>query len=140
MTNRLLPLASLFVLVAGAVPAWGAELVVVNNACTETALSKDVLKSLYSGRKRSLPGGQRVEVLTVDGAVHEHFVSDLLDSTPAQFTTYWQRLVFIGQGKMPRSFASEKDLLAYIAATPGALGYIDAATPHDGVKVLTIGE
>jgi hypothetical protein len=121
-------------------PGWSAELIVVNPATTETAIGVDVLRSLYSGRKKSLPDGEHVEILVLDGPVHEHFVTGMLDSSPNQFTTYWQRLVFIGQGKLPRSFASEKDELAYIAAHPGTIGYIDANTPHDGVKVLVISE
>jgi hypothetical protein len=120
--------------------ACGSEIVIVNTAATDTAIGKDVLKALYNGRKRSLPSGSRVEILDLDGPVHDRFVNDLLDSSPAQYTTYWQRLVFTGQGKLPRVFSSEKDLVAYVAATPGAIGYIDAATPHDGVKVLTISE
>ena len=135
-------IASLTLLaVATATPVAAAELVVVNAASTETAIPRDVLKALYSGRKRALPDGERVEILALaDGAVHERFLADYLDSTPSQFTTYWSRLVFIGQGKMPRSFATEKDLLDHLAAHPGCIGYIDAATPHDGVKVLTVTE
>lgn len=137
MTPRLIIIATV-ICATLAVPAWGAELVIVNTAATDTGVSKDVLKALYNGRKRSLPSGARVEILDLDGAVHDRFVTDMLDSSPAQYTTYWQRLVFTGQGKLPRVFASEKDLVAYVAATPGAIGYIDAATAHDGVKVLTI--
>jgi hypothetical protein len=139
MTPRLIIIATV-ICAALAVPAWGAELVIVNPATTDAGIGKDVLKALYNGRKRSLPSGARVEILDLDGAVHDRFVTDMLDSSPAQYTTYWQRLVFTGQGKLPRVFASEKDLVAYVAATPGAIGYIDAATAHDGVKVLTISE
>jgi ABC-type phosphate transport system substrate-binding protein len=125
---------------AMAMPAWGAEIVIVNSATTDTGIPKDVLKAIYNGRKRSLPSGTRVEVLDLDGPVHDQFVSNVLDSSPAQYTTYWQKLVFTGQGKLPRVFASEHDMVAYVAATPGAIGYIESATPHDGVKVLTISE
>jgi hypothetical protein len=126
---------------ACAAPSWGAELVIVNPACSATSLTQDVLKALYTGRKRSLPDGERVEILVLDGPpVHERFVADLLDSTTEQFASYWKRQVFIGQGKLPRSFDSESDLVAYVASHPGSLGYIDAATPHDKVKVLSIHE
>jgi hypothetical protein len=126
---------------AAAPAAAGAELVVVNPDCNAAMISAGELKALYGGRKRSLPDGERMEILVLaDSPIHERFLADYLGSTPDQFSTYWERLVFIGQGKLPRSFASEKELLAYVAATPGAIGYIDAGTPHDGVKVLTISQ
>ena len=47
-------------------------------------------------------------------------------------------MVFSGKGKMPKSFDSEEDLIAFVAEHDEALGYIDSATGHDAVKALTI--
>jgi ABC-type phosphate transport system substrate-binding protein len=135
---RLIPVVALALVGLTMASAGGAELVVVNPACQETSLPQHVLKALYSGRKRSLPDGERVEILVIDAPVHDRFVIDLLDGSPAQFASDWKRLVFLGQGKQPRSFASEAELLTYVAATPGCIGYIDAGTDHPGVKVLTV--
>ncbi len=33
---------------------------------------------------------------------------------------------------------TEAELVAHVIATPGAIGYVDADTPHDGAKVLVI--
>jgi hypothetical protein len=46
--------------------------------------------------------------------------------------------VFSGKGQLPRAFADEASLVAFVARTPGAIGYIDAATPHDGVTVVPV--
>jgi len=138
LAPRLIPVIALALAGLPMASAGGAELVVVNPACQEISLPSHVLKALYSGRKRSLPDGERVEVLVVDAPVHDRFVFDLLDSSPSQFASDWKRLVFLGQGKQPHSFASEAELITYIAATPGCIGYIDAGTDHPGVKVLTV--
>jgi hypothetical protein len=39
---------------------------------------------------------------------------------------------------MPAAFATEAELVAFVAATPGAVGYIDSATPHEGVKEVAV--
>jgi hypothetical protein len=39
---------------------------------------------------------------------------------------------------MPRALDSEKAIVEYVEATPGAIGYILKTTPHEGVKVLTV--
>ena len=119
----------------------GEELVIVNPATTDTAIGHHTLQSLYFGRKRSLPSGEHVEILILDGGpTHQAFMANELATTPDEFATAWKRMVFSGQGKSPASFASEADLVAYVAAHPGTLGYCDGATAHDAVKVLKLGD
>jgi hypothetical protein len=37
---------------------------------------------------------------------------------------------------MPRAFDSESALIEYVAATPGAVGYVSRISPQDKVKCL----
>jgi ABC-type phosphate transport system substrate-binding protein len=47
--------------------------------------------------------------------------------------------VFTGQGSMPKTFDTESALMEYVAATPGAIGYVGAsAANHEGVKTLAV--
>jgi ABC-type phosphate transport system substrate-binding protein len=39
---------------------------------------------------------------------------------------------------MPKSLDSDAEVVAFVAHNPGAIGYISKASPHDGVKVLTV--
>ena len=39
---------------------------------------------------------------------------------------------------MPKSFASDREIVAYVSKTKGAIGYVDIGTPVEGVKILTI--
>jgi hypothetical protein len=39
---------------------------------------------------------------------------------------------------MPKEFASESDLLAYVAATRGAIGYVSRVSNDSDVKVLIV--
>ena len=125
--------------IAAAAGLRGEEIVIVNPATTATSVSHHQLAALYFGRKRSLSTGEHVEILTLDGGpVQQAFMTSELSTTPDEFATAWKRLVFSGQGKSPASFANEADLVAYVAAHAGTIGYCDAKTAHDAVKVLKI--
>ena len=39
---------------------------------------------------------------------------------------------------MPKSLDSEAAMVDYVAHNAGAIGYITSATPHEGVKVLSV--
>lgn len=39
---------------------------------------------------------------------------------------------------MPKALGSDSEIVSYVAQTNGAIGYIDAKMPADGVKVLDI--
>ena len=54
------------------------------------------------------------------------------------FRAGWRSLVFSGQAAMPRSLDSETALVDYVAATPGAIGYVTESTAHGKVKTLAV--
>ena len=47
-------------------------------------------------------------------------------------------MVFTGKGSAPKAFDDNNALLDYIAATKGAIGYIDAGIRPKGVKVIKV--
>jgi hypothetical protein len=46
--------------------------------------------------------------------------------------------VFTGKGSMPKSFASDAEILKYVAKTPGAIGYVSAGADAAGVKKIAV--
>ena len=101
-------------------------------ACSE----KNALR-IFLGKKTRWEGGMRVvPVMLRDGDVHEEFVEELLDRSVAKFEIYWKQAVFTGKGIPPRTFESEQDLMAFVAATPGAVGYVAKDVSLLGVKEL----
>lgn len=130
---------ALIALIALAGAAAAAELVIVHPGLAATEVDADTLKAIFLGKKRSLPDGTRVEpVVLAAGDVHERFLRERVQTTAAQFQNHWKRLVFIGQGRMPTTLDTSAAVVAHVATHPGSIGYIDAATPHDGVKVVTV--
>jgi hypothetical protein len=56
----------------------------------------------------------------------------------AAIESYWQKRIFSGQGVPPLVKESDEAVVAFVSVTPGALGYVSAATETKGVKVIDV--
>lgn len=103
----------------------------------DLSCSEDDAQRIFLGKKTSWGDGLRiVPVMLKDGETHEIFVEEILDRSVAKFEIYWKQAVFTGRGIPPRAFESETSLMAYVAGTPGAVGYVSDALVLRGVKEL----
>jgi len=121
-------------------PAFAAGVKVIANPSVKAdSISADELKSVFLEEKNSLRDGSRVEpVLAKAGSAHDAFVKEYLGRTEASLQTYYRTLVFTGKGSMPKAEASDSDVVAYVARTRGAIGYVNPETNTDGVKILAV--
>ena len=117
-----------------------AQAVVIANPSVKSAdISKGDLRDVFSGDLSSLKDGSFVTpILLKAGPVTNEFLSAYISKSDAAFRASWRSLVFAGQAYMPKSLDSEAAVVKFVAHNPGAIGYISKATPHGGVKVLTI--
>jgi ABC-type phosphate transport system substrate-binding protein len=119
-----------------------ALVVVANKSVKSADISAGDLKDVYSGDKSSLKDGSHVIPVTLKGgAIHEAFLKKFIGKNDPAFRAAWRSLVFTGQGSMPRSLDTEADMLEFVAATPGAIGYVSAAAgaaSKEGVKTLAV--
>jgi hypothetical protein len=74
-------------------------------------VSVEDLKGVFLATSTSLADGSRVEPVLENSALQ----------------TYYRSLLFTGKGAMPKAFASDADVVAYVAKTKRAAGYVDAA-------------
>jgi ABC-type phosphate transport system substrate-binding protein len=132
-------LAALLLLMAPVRAAVAEVIVIANNDGTAASLDAASLKNIYLGKKLMWDNSNKV-VLTMlkSGSTHESFLNKYVNKTPEQFSNYWNQLLFTGAGTPPTPFNNEKELVDFVKRTRGAIGYIDSATAHDGVKVVTI--
>jgi ABC-type phosphate transport system substrate-binding protein len=111
---------------------------VVNQGVQISEIRDADLRAIFTGEKtRFADGSHAVPVTLKGGAVHEVFLRNHLGESPDEFRAEWRKAVFTGQGAMPRAFASEAALIEYVAATPGALGYVSRISPQDNVRSVT---
>jgi ABC-type phosphate transport system substrate-binding protein len=135
-------LMSILVLLAALVLAGHSQaqvIVIANPSVKSDSVSKSELRDVFTGASTNLKDGSHVKpVLLKDCLTHVEFVSAYLGTSAVGLLVTWRGLVFSGQATMPKSLDSETEMVAYVGRTAGAVGYIGKATPHDGVKVLTI--
>jgi ABC-type phosphate transport system substrate-binding protein len=53
---------------------------------------------------------------------------------------FWLQQVYSGRSSPPAVKATDAEIVAFVAANPGAIGYVAAASATGGVKVLTVTE
>ena len=105
---------------------------------TQSLTPKDLQKIYLNKKTRWRSGNHIVSVTLKSGAVHGEFVRQYLRKDVRQFSTFWKRLLFTGKGVPPTSFTKEEEVVAFVAKTPGAIGYVSRKANLKGVVVVPI--
>jgi ABC-type phosphate transport system substrate-binding protein len=130
---------ALGILLAGSVAGAQDVLIVANKGVTVSEINAAQLREVFTGTRSRLNDGTRaVPVILKGGPVHEVFLRKHIGDSPEEFRSRWRKAVFTGQGSMPKEFSSEVSLLEYVAATPGAIGYVSRIIDGQDVKVLSL--
>jgi len=119
-------------------PAWRIK-VIANPSVRGDKVSLRELKSVYLGKISSLSDGTHIEpVLAKRGLAHEDFLRQCLDQSNDQLQLYYRSLVFSGKGSMPKEVNSDAEMVAYVARTKNAIGYVSVDANTDGVKTMYV--
>jgi len=139
-SRRVLPLFVLALIPFHRISAWAQDVIIVTNKAVPTnRVTTAEIRDLFTGASTRLSDGTRVTpVVLKGGPAHEVFLKNYMGRNAEEFRTLWRKLVFTGQGSMPREFSSEAAMLQYVAVTPGAIGYASRVTDADDVKVLSV--
>ncbi len=130
------------VLLLAFVGCWSAvraqDVVLVANKSVQITEIRDAdLRAIFTGQKtRFADGSHAVPVTLKGGPAHEVFLRNHVGESPDEFRAQWRKVVFTGQGAMPKTFDSETAVIEYVAATPGAVGYVSRISPQENVKFL----
>lgn len=117
----------------------GSLTVIANKGVSVSSLSRGDVQNIFLGKTVLWPDGKKMNPAVLkSGAAHESFLNDLLGKNAGQFDTFWKQAVFTGKGRPPKAVGSEAEMVQYVGATDGAVGYINADTAHAEVKVITI--
>tara|TARA_B100001059_G_scaffold233022_1_gene272108 strand:+ start:64200 stop:64583 length:384 start_codon:yes stop_codon:yes gene_type:complete len=109
-----------------------ADIAVIVNPAQNSAVTSDELTRLYTGRSSVLVAVNLAESLPLRGQFDEKGVG----RSSAQLKSHWAKLVFTGKGTPPLELATEAAVIDYVAQNPDAIGYVDAASVTDAVKVV----
>ena len=119
-------------------PAAAADnrLLVVVSAATPAAISADDLAAIFR-RKKLFVSGQRVQAINLPAGhpLRRFFSQQVLQKSPEELEDYWRDLYFNGVSP-PFVLASEEAVLRFVAATPGAVGYVSSCALDRRVTVI----
>jgi ABC-type phosphate transport system substrate-binding protein len=120
-------------------PTAAADVVVVAHpGVAVSEVSAADLKEIFLGTKTAVGGSDVQPVLAESGAAHEAFLKSYVGKSEQALKVHFKSLVFTGKGSMPKSFASDAEIVKFVAATKGAIGYVSAGAEGAGVKTLAV--
>lgn len=61
-----------------------------------------------------------------------------LGKSPSRMKSIWMKRLLAGEGEPPQALGSNREMLAKVAATPGAIGFALRDSVHGPVKILAI--
>ncbi len=112
--------------------------VIANSSVAATSISAGDLKDVFLLDKDSLGGSHVDPVLSKGGPAHETFIKEYLGKNDTALQAFYRSLVFTGKASMPKSLASDAEVVAYVAKTKGAVGYVSSGTATEGTKTLEV--
>ena len=130
-----------FLALAGIAPAAEDFQVIVNASSSTAEIERAEVARFFLRQSLKWSDGQ--PVLPVDqssrSVVRDAFSRGVLKQPLPAVDTYWQRQIASGRTLPPPVKTSDAEILAYVASTPGAIGYVVGGlnlTP--GVKLLRL--
>ncbi len=118
------------------------DFVFVRNAANDTAQAgKDEMRDLFTGKKTTWKGGQKVELgLSPSGSGEIKWLAqELIGASEDILLAKIKQEVFKGDMKKPTPVGSAADCLAFVKKTAGGVCVVDADSAKslpDGVAVL----
>jgi ABC-type phosphate transport system substrate-binding protein len=130
----------IFTLVFAAIAFAGEPVVIVNSGNPESAISKDEIAKIFTGKIGSWSSGEKIKPCDqkFDSEVAKKFISTMVGKSVNDYQAYWMEKMLSGAASPPKSLASDADVIAYVASEKGAIGYIDSGSLSDRVKKLDI--
>ena len=132
--------AALMIVAGGSLQAQGFT-VVANAANPAESISKSEASDLLLKKATKWPQGAAAQPVDQQkSAAVRDAVSKAIHGRPASaIASYWQQQIFAGKEVPPPEKGSDADVLAFVRANPGAIGYVSAGTDLGaGVKAVPI--
>ena len=143
MRGALLSALVVAVLAAGAAPVVSADAryrVIVHPQVKGNQIPRAALSSIFLKQASKWGDGRVAQPVdqSVRSPVRSAFSNSVLQQGIVEVQVYWQRRMARGQVPPPVK-TSDEDIVAFVASTPGAIGYVTAGTPlPDSVREVAV--
>ncbi len=124
-------------LLAGAANSWGQLVVIAHKAVPSDTLKKSELLDFYTCDIKKWSDGKPVVVfdLKAPSEVKMAFYR-YLGRSSSRMKSIWLKKMLSGEGEPPEAMNSEEEVLAKVAATAGAIGFVRKSHVRKDVKVI----
>ena len=124
----------LLLVLAAAWPAQAQVAVVVNPGVPVAKLDKNQLSNIYALEQAKWGNGARVVAFNLESKADAFFSA--IGGSHADYKKTWLRMKLSGEGQPPQALKTDADVIAQVSSTPGAIGFVSAASVTDKVKVV----
>ena len=122
-------------LALGAPEAAEAQMSVIVGPSSSYAPTQAEVVKIFRGSMTTWSDGTKVQIVDqASTAVGEQFYSQVIGATSNSVRRVFIELVLSGQASKPKSVGSDAEVKAAVAATPGAVGYIQSSSLDASVK------
>lgn len=114
--------------------------VIVNSSNSITEMSRKDLAKLFLKKKSKWAHGTKCEPVDLleDSTVRADFSEAVLGKSVSSVKSYWQQRIFSGKAVPPPEKSSDREIIAFVRSSPGAVGYISAETDTSSVQILKV--
>ena len=138
--KRALVLAALVFLMWTAAAEAAQFKVIVNRAVKSDSLTKQQVSDLFLKKTTKWTDGTAVAAVDLPDAtsVREAFSKEIHGQPASAVKSYWNKQIFSGRDLPPLEKKTDAEVVAYVRATAGAIGYVAESAETEGVRVLTV--
>lgn len=113
--------------------------VIANRSVPVQDVNRLQLIDIYTGDMKSWSNGKPVVVMDLkpNNDIKDTFYK-FLGRTPSRMKSLWLKKLLAGEGDPPKSVETESEMIARVASTPGAIGFVSRTAVNDTVKTLAI--
>jgi ABC-type phosphate transport system substrate-binding protein len=115
--------------------------VIVNAANPESAVASDQLSSLFLKKVTQWSGGLPAVPVDLDpgSPARESFSRQVHHKGTSAVKAYWQQMIVSGREVPPPEKASAREVVAFVSANRGGVGYVPAGTAlGENVKTVDV--
>ena len=101
--------------------------IIVSIKSSVTSLTAEQTSRIFLGKDDKFPNDQTAFPLDQpEGTeIRDEFYSKVAHKNPSQISSYWAKLIFTGEGRLPKVAADDNDVINFILNDPNAIGYVD---------------
>jgi len=114
--------------------------IIVNSNHPSDNAAKYEVANIFLGKTTQWSDGLKADPIDQKKttAAGQAFLAKIVAMDESSFKNLWVEKMLSGEADPPKVVESDAAVIEYVKSNTGAVGYISASTPHDGVKILSI--